>query len=166
MGIFDGKSQKEMSSDFKALLEEQMNQQIVQQAQAMSAMSSRPATATEIEARYRDRLAQMQAMQQQHAVQSANALGGLLNAGRYATQAYQDLRINPTLTVDALNNDPVYGPPLSVVRDLWLARWGDGWVDLAYTSLEDASYWVSAQQRLESSNMLERHPQGKFARLR
>ena len=176
MGMFDGKSQKELATK-----QTHATKELAEFAKQIEARNRHVATQYEFgaqtarEAAYEQYKRQQEALYNQAhiaAVQQQQMLGntgmaGLL--GGLGSHASQTVAVDPTppVTADSLNSDPVYGPSLEALRDLWLARWGDGWTTLSSaTPGDDGRYWFAVLTRLERAYMLERHPNGNFFKIR
>lgn len=173
MGMFDGKSQKQLAQE--------------QLEAHKSAFEAFKQLQSETDAMQQVALNDI-ALQRQQGM--ANQLGGILGgfnsahsnqishinastlsqlqAQLQAQLAQQQAQVQaaPKVTAASLNEDPVYGPSLAMLRDLWTARWGDGWSELIVGDGDNGDYWFGVLGRLERAQLIERHPHGKFYRIR
>lgn len=75
-----------------------------------------------------------------------------------ALQAVKEYRL-PHLTTKDLDH-PMFNAPLSVIENLWAARFGDAWVKLAELTSAENNDFVIITRRLERTGRLEVHTLG------
>lgn len=57
-------------------------------------------------------------------------------------------------SVDLKENE-AFNTDVQTLSDLWLAKWGNEWVDLS--DLQDGKFWTVAHERLKQLGMIEQH---------
>ena len=113
---------------------------------------------------------QMQQMQNAGMVNSSSGTfviggGGGGSGGRYALgwsdprEVFGNSSMSPPLKPVTDINHPAMQPSLDVIENLWLVKYGDGWIQKE-TVLDD--FYQVAAQRLANAHRMERHMDQNF----
>lgn len=95
-------------------------------------------------------------------VQMASKMG--ISPADYAKQlakasAAEDQEYDP-------NNDPIYTAPIESVKNMWIARYGDRWVERFHSWDDGDESWRRIANRLDSYGLLEEDHEGGWVKIK